>query len=139
MKLCPFCDDAHINRVLDESELVKVMFSNPRLTEGHLLVVSKRHIEEPWDLTTDEYNEIFKFTTKYQQRLASTLGTGCDVRQNYRPFLVQGRLKVDHVHYHLIPRIFEDEIYEKTQIYEKDIFSELTQEEVTKISAILKP
>lgn len=102
-----------MDRLLDESELVKVIFSNPHLTGGHLLVIPRRHVEEPWNLTADEQNEVFRLTTKYQQRLASTLGTGCDVRQNYRPFLVQGRLKIDYIHYHLIPRVFEDEIYEK--------------------------
>ncbi len=61
--------------------------------------------------------------------LASGLATGCDVRQNYRPFLVQGRLKVDHVHFHILPRTFQDELYEKSMRFETDMFQDMTERE----------
>jgi hypothetical protein len=37
---------------------------------------------------------------KYQKLLVERIGEGCDVRENYRPFLQQSQLKIDHVHWH---------------------------------------
>jgi diadenosine tetraphosphate (Ap4A) HIT family hydrolase len=53
--------------------------------------------------------------------------------------LVQGRLKVDHVHYHLIPRTFEDELYKKTLIREKEVFRDVTAQEIAEITKLLNP
>lgn len=126
---CPFCKN-NKERIFSESENVKVIFSDPRLTKGHLLVIPKRHVERTWELTVDEINEIFIFLKDLQKKISETIGTGCDIRQNYRPFMIQNHLKVDHIHFHLIPRTFEDEIYKKTQIFEKEVFQDLTEKEV---------
>src|SRR5688500_10511767 len=92
---CPFCrvveDEKH--RLIHDGKLVIVFLSNPRLTKGHTLVVPKRHVEKPWELTWEERKEIFELLDHYEQKLLSAVGTGCDVRQNYRPFMSQGRLK----------------------------------------------
>lgn len=128
---CPFCEINPIrNRTLQESEHVRVIFSNPRLMKGHLLVIPKRHVEQPWELTEVELKEIFSHIHGLQQKISSTLGTGCDIRQSYRPFMKQGRLKVDHLHFHLLPRTFQDDLYEKSMKYETDIFSELPPKEI---------
>lgn len=137
MATCPFCN-LDKSRVISENDHAKVIFSNPRLTRGHLLVIPKRHVEQPWDTRADERKAIFEFIDKYQKILAEKLGTGCDVRQNYRPFLEQGRLKVNHLHYHLIPRIFEDELYEKSQIHEKDIFADLAENEIVETLMLIE-
>jgi diadenosine tetraphosphate (Ap4A) HIT family hydrolase len=138
MRACPFCYPSVDEHLAAESELVKVIFSNPRLVKGHLLVIPKRHIERPWELTSQEQAEIGAMITTWQRQLLQAIGTGCDMRQNYRPFLVQGRLKVDHVHYDLLPRTFEDELYVKGQVHEKAIFADLTDQEVAEIKGLLK-
>jgi diadenosine tetraphosphate (Ap4A) HIT family hydrolase len=102
-----------------------------------LLVIPKRHIEQPWALTDPEQAEALALITKWQRKLSQTLGTGCDVRQNYRPFLIQGKLKVDHIHYHLLPRHFEDELYAKSQIHEKAIFANLSDREAEEVKSLL--
>lgn len=131
---CPFCELSNKTRTIAENKFARVIFSNPRLTEGHLLVTPKRHVEQPWTLEPNEREDIFELIDKYQKILAEQVGTGCDVRQNYRPFIDQGQLKVNHLHYHLIPRTLEDEIYLKTQIFERDIFKDLSAEEITMIT-----
>lgn len=135
---CPFCDEKIQERVVQESNNARVFFSNPRLTMGHLLVTPKRHVEQPWQLTAQELKEIFAHIHKLQKILSENLGTGCDIRQNYRPFMQQGRLKVDHLHFHLIPRTFKDELYQKSMIFEDEIFKELSSSEVTKVQTILR-
>jgi len=139
MNDCRFCNfDATQNHLLQDGKNVRVIFSNPRLTKGHLLVIPKRHVERPWELTESEHAEIFAFVHDLQRRLSETLGTGCDVRQNYRPFMKQGRLKVDHVHYHLLPRTFQDDLYERSMKYETDIFVELPDDEVIEVQNALQ-
>lgn len=136
---CPFCEiDPTRNRTFQESEHTRVIFSNPRLMKGHLLVTPKRHVEQPWELTEHELKEIFRHIHVLQKKLAEKLGTGCDIRQNYRPFMKQGKLKVDHLHFHLLPRTFQDDLYERSMKYETDIFSDLPVDEVDAVTKLLQ-
>ena len=135
---CPFCTINTVrNRILEEGELTRVLFSNPRLMKGHLLVMPKRHVEQPWDLTADELQEMFLHIHALQKKLSKTLGTGCDIRQNYRPFITQGRLKVDHLHVHLLPRSFEDELYKKSMKFETALFTDVPEGEVDEVRRVL--
>ena len=135
---CPFCNiDKERNKVIKYGKNVFVMFSNPRLMEGHLLVVPKRHVEKLSELNEEERKELFDIVIEYQEKILDNIAEGCDIRQNYRPFQKQDDLKVDHLHIHLQPRKFEDELYQKSQIFEKDVFKELTEEEINKIRSKL--
>jgi diadenosine tetraphosphate (Ap4A) HIT family hydrolase len=62
---------------------------------------------------------------------------GVDVRQNYRPFLAPSKLKVDHVHFHVLPRTNEDELYQKSMKHEADLFAELTTTEKRRFIELL--
>jgi diadenosine tetraphosphate (Ap4A) HIT family hydrolase len=46
-----------------------------------------------------------------------------------------GRTKVNHLHFHLLPRELEDELYEKSMRFEE--FGELTDGEGEKIKGLL--
>jgi len=136
---CPFCNiDKEGTRIIKEGKYNYVYFSNPRLMDGHLLVIPKRHIERLSELSKDEKEELFDLVIEYQEKILENIAKGCDIRQNYRPFQKQDDLKLDHLHIHLQPREFKDELYQKSQIFEKDIFRKLTQEEINKISKLLK-
>ena len=131
---CPFCEiDSAKTRLLETTPKTMVIFSNPRLVPGHLLVIPKRHVEKLSELDIEEKNELFAALTKWQNKIAEKFASGCDIRQNYRPFLPQGRLKIDHLHFHLLPREFEDELYKKSMIHEREIFKDLREEEIEKI------
>jgi len=58
---------------------------------------------------------------------------GGDFILNYRPFMPQNRLKVNHLHIHLRPRELFDKLYKKSQIFETNLFKDLTQEEIKEI------
>lgn len=127
--LCPFC---HIinedkDRVIKEYKTVFVIFSNPRLMKAHLLVIPKRHIEKPSQLTAEERQELFDTVLKYQDIILEKISSGCDIRQNCRPFQPESNLKVNHVHFHLQPRELYDELYQKSQIFEKEVFQQSTE------------
>lgn len=122
---CPFCKiNLEKTRVISESKNILVLLSNPALYRGHCLVVPKRHLENIKELNNNEKKEIFLELIKVEDLLLKKF-SGVDIRQNFRPFLSQGRLKVDHLYFHLIPREFEDVIYTKSQIFEKEIFKDL--------------
>jgi len=105
---------------------------------GHFLVTPKRHIEAPWDLTKDELSDIFDLIFFIEKKLIGKLGDGMDIRQNYRPFLAQSNLKVDHVHFHVYPRYKDDYLHKVSGKFEDDLFTDLDQEELDEVAKLLK-
>lgn len=133
---CPFCDPTE--RTLLENDLARVILSNPRKVPGHFLVTPKRHVEKPWDLKPKELQAIFDLIFEVEQKIIGKLGDGCDVRQNYRPFMKQNELKVDHIHFHVIPRTLNDYIYSVSEKYDTELFAELDDTEREAVSKLLK-
>lgn len=132
---CPFCGADE--RVLAQNEHAQAILSNPRKVPGHVLVIPKRHVEKPWELTNEELRDIFDIVFAVEQKLiAAGLGDGCDVRQNYRPFMKQNQMKVDHVHFHVIPRALEDYIYQVSEKYDTELFAALDKTEATAIAKL---
>jgi len=136
---CPFCNiDPKRSKTVKEGKSVIVILSNPRLVDGHLLVIPKRHVEKLSQLSKKERDELVDTVIEFQEKILSKFSSGCDVRQNCRPFLKESEVKVDHLHIHLLPREFEDELYKKCQVFEKEIFRMLTEEEKEKFVKLFK-
>ena len=133
---CPFCNPQ--DRVLKQNDLAYVILSNPRKVPGHFLVNPKRHIENPWDLTKEELADIFDLIFFVQQKIIGKLGDGTNIRQNYLPFIDQGRVKVDHVHFHVIPRSFNDYLYSTAEKFEADLFADLDDIEAKEVAKLLE-
>lgn len=133
---CPFCDPA--DRVLKENEHAVVILSTPRKVPGHFLVVPKRHVEKPWELTPEELQALFALIFFVEQRIIGKLGDGVDIRQNYRPFMQQSTLKVNHVHFHVYPRSNEDYLYRVSERFETDLFADLDPVEAEEVSRLLE-
>lgn len=133
---CPFCGEK--DRILKENNSARVFLSNPRKVPGHFLVTPKRHVEKPWELKSNELTDIFELIFFIEQKIIGKLGDGCDVRQNYRPFIAQGPLKIDHIHFHVIPRALEDYIYSVSEKYETDLFAALDEKEAEEVAKLLQ-
>ena len=130
---CPFCNlDMEKTRILDETQKTRTIISNPALVKLPLLVIPKKHVEKPSELDKQEREEIFNQIIKFQELLLKKF-SGCDIKQHFKPFLKQDDYKINHLHFHIIPREFEDEIYKKCQINEKQVFKFLNQEELEEI------
>jgi len=123
-------------RVLESNEHANLFLSNPRKIEGHMLVTPKRHIEQPWHITDEELVAVFGLVRVAQQALVKEFGGGVDVKQNYRPFMPQSRVKVDHMHYHVYPRTKEDELYQTSERFEREMFINLPDEEQARIEKL---
>lgn len=131
---CPFCTPQE--RVVKSNTYAQMMLSDPRKVPGHTLVMPKRHVEKPWDLTAEELQDVFELIYFVEQRVIGALGAGCDIRQAYRPFLHQDALKVNHLTFHVIPRAKDDYLYSVSEQYEAGLFAELDdleRDEVTKL------
>lgn len=133
---CVFCHPSE--RVLEENEFAQVILSNPRKVPGHFLVIPKRHIEKPWELTNEELVAVFELIFFVEKKIIGKLGDGADVKQNYRPFLPQSRLKKDHVHFHVYPRSLQDYLYKVAEVYETDLFADLDDYEREEVGKLLK-
>lgn len=133
---CPFCKPEE--KILKQNDLAQVVLSNPRKVPGHFLVVPKRHVEKPWELEPAELQAIFELIFFVEQKVIGKLGDGCDVRQNYRPFMKQSSLKVDHIHFHVIPRTLEDYIYSISEKYDTELFAELDDAERAAVAKVLE-
>jgi ATP adenylyltransferase len=133
---CSFCNPK--DKTLKENELAKIILSNPRKVPGHFLVIPKRHVETPWDLTNEELEHIFQLIFFVEKKIIGKLGEGCDIRQNYRPYLPESRLKVNHVLFHVIPRSLNDYIYKVSEIYETDLFVDLDPLEHDEVAKLLQ-
>jgi len=130
---CPFCEiDKERTRVVKRGKHVLVILSDPRLVDGHLLVMPTRHVERLAELSAEERGELLNTVVKFQEKILSKFAAGCDIRSNYRPFIKQNDLKVNHLHFHLLPRELEDDLYQRCQKFEKEIFKRLTKEELEK-------
>lgn len=137
MTNCPFCNLEE--RVIASNDSANVLLSNPRKTAGHALVTPKRHVEKPWELTNKELQDIFALIWDVEQKLIKAgMGDGVDVRQNYRPFQKQNQLKVDHLHFHVLPRTLNDYIYSVSEKYDTELFADLDNTERAEVTKLLK-
>jgi histidine triad (HIT) family protein len=123
---CVFCD-INNREIIRETENTITILSNPYLMQGHSLVIPKVHVEKLSELPDKIRYELIDETINVQELLMQRLDMpGCDIRCNYRPFMPDSKIKVSHLHFHVIPRYFGDELYEKSMIHEKNVFTNLT-------------
>ncbi len=136
---CPFCTilSEDTERILRETKHTFTILSNPRLMPGHLLVIPKKHVEKFTELSSEETKELFDEAIYWEEKILEKFASGCDISQHLRPFIGQNRLKVNHLHIHIRPREFEDELYQKVQIHEKEVFTDLSEGEFEKFRKIL--
>jgi diadenosine tetraphosphate (Ap4A) HIT family hydrolase len=120
---CPFCHP--LEKIVLQNDYAQVLLSDPRKVPGHILVMPKRHVEKPWDLTSDELRNIFDLIFSVEKKVIGKLGEGCDIRQSYRPFTKQDELKLNHLTFHVIPRAPNDYLYSVSEKYEDGLYAEL--------------
>ena len=130
---CAFCGKLEKkSRIINESKYSFTILSNPALMKGHCLVIPKRHVESLMELSEEEKIDLLSQIIKMEKKLLEKF-PGCDVRQNYRPFQLESSLKVNHLHIHLQPRTLFDELYEKCQKFEGEVFKILSEEEIEEV------
>lgn len=135
---CPFCDIAKEDRILKEGRFAYVIFSNPRLMPGHLLVIPKRHVYQLTELIKEEKEEIFDFLVEFQDKIINKLSAGCDIRLNFKPYVKNSTTHVNHMHFHLLPRESQDELQQKAEQHKDPLYKILSEEEKTQLTSLFK-
>ncbi len=79
------------------------------VTEGHTLVIPKKHYETILDCPEEVLKEIIEIIKKISKPLMESVeATGLNIIQNNYKSAGQA---VNHIHFHLIPRLEGDGIY----------------------------
>lgn len=102
MTRCIFCDIER-GRVIKENSLAFVIADNFPVTEGHSLVIPKRHVEDWFGLTTEEMLDCNKLLAEVRRDLIGEDASisGFNIGANAGAAAGQ---TVFHCHIHLIPR-----------------------------------
>ena len=104
MENCIFCKVAKgeipHNRVFEDENFVAFLDINP-VSDGHTLIIPKKHIVWMQEADDETISGIFKLTKKLMQALKTAMK--CD----YISISIVGK-DVPHFHIHLIPKHLED-------------------------------
>ncbi len=100
---CPFCARVEDeNDLMAESESSACFLDGFPVTEGHRLVVPKRHVARVDELDSSEWADLFDLVRQVSQELAATHGVdGLTIGINSGESAGQ---TVPHAHVHVIPR-----------------------------------
>lgn len=104
---CIFCEIVTTDRVIDQTEHCFVIRDAFPVTEGHTLIIPKRHVADYFDLTSTETSEIQKLLHKHKSQIEQHDQSvdGFNIGINVGATAGQ---TVFHVHVHLIPRRIGD-------------------------------
>jgi diadenosine tetraphosphate (Ap4A) HIT family hydrolase len=106
---CPFCDisrDPSNSRHLAANEYAFVIADGYPVTDGHTLIIPKRHVASFFELGEEERNAMFSLLNESKARLdQESLPAGYNIGINDGSAAGQ---TVPHCHLHLIPRYDED-------------------------------
>lgn len=129
---CAFCElgDEVQARLIRVGQGFISLLSNPRITPGHALVIPKRHIENPVDISLKESLTILSEIKRLQFSVLDRVAPGVDVWQKYEPYALEGHrgTNMHHVHFHVIPRRPDDHLF-MTPDALPDTFLPLSEEE----------
>ncbi|MGV8141424.1 MAG: HIT family protein [Candidatus Woesearchaeota archaeon] len=129
---CRFCKiNPDRNKIVKRFNHCYVLLSNPRIVEGQVLIIPNRHVERISQLKDDELLEMMRVLNEYCDRILK-FADGYMIKNNYMPFLEESERKVNHLHIHIIPRYYHDELYTKAMIHEDKLFKALTDKEYDK-------
>lgn len=103
MEKCIFCEKvSNGQKIIYENELALGIFDEFPVNEGHVLIITKRHVETFFDITKEEQDAMFELARKIKIYLDKqykpdgyNIGFNCGA--------VAGQ-SIMHVHMHLIPR-----------------------------------
>lgn len=103
MRECPFCDPSNYEMI---GHLVFSKTDAYPVSEGHTLVIPKRHVSSYFDVTQDERDELWEMVENIQAELSEKYNPdGFNIGINIGESAGQ---TVSHMHIHVIPRYESD-------------------------------
>ena len=103
---CPFCNLASNVELISETATAVAFLDNFPVSQGHTLIIPKRHVESYFDLTTHEQRALWLLVNRCKSIIEKRYNPdGFNVGINVGEIAGQS---VFHVHIHLIPRYKDD-------------------------------
>lgn len=101
---CEFCNPDKLKwRTINTGDNFISIVSKPCFREGHCLVIPRRHIQSPYELSKEEGPEIMEELGRLGKLLDRGYGTG--IIQKYMPLQSENGVKMNHLHFHVFPRL----------------------------------
>ncbi len=100
---CIFCSEETRSRAVAENETTFALEDRSPVTEGHVLVLPKRHVEDVFDMTEGEVRDAFELLLLLRARILERDSTVLGFNVGANSGRVAGQ-SVMHAHIHLIPR-----------------------------------
>lgn len=98
---CPFCETVKTDKILD-SELCFVRYDQYPVSDGHLLIIPKRHVADYFETTNEEKSALWKMVDNAKKLIEKEKKpNGYNIGINVGSAAGQ---TVFHLHIHLIPR-----------------------------------
>jgi ATP adenylyltransferase len=133
---CVFCNlfsakDRKESLVLFRSKTIFVVMNRYPYTNGHLLIIPRRHIAHFESLNEKEQGQVMKLTSVCLQVLKKTIraqgfNLGCNLER------VAGAGIAEHIHFHVVPRWLGDTNF-MTVVGETRLLSEQLQRTYAKL------
>lgn len=137
--VCAFCEPSGFaERIVCSNEHAIGLLSSPRLSPGHSLVIPRRHVESFDELNVQEVQAIHELISQIYRRLLETVASGVDVWQKTRHRVAQDGFKMNHIHFHVIPSMPQDERYIEVLRWSRDQFEILRDEERAQMLELLQ-
>lgn len=102
MNNCPFCEKLKTIKPILENDLAISFYDEFPVNPGHMLFITKRHVETFFDTTNEEKKAIFELVDKAKAIIDKKFKPdGYNIGLNCGFYAGQ---TVMHIHLHLIPR-----------------------------------
>ena len=100
--MCPFCLPNPLDRIFQTAHFYAI-FDRAPVTDGHILIISKEHRQDLFDLNQEEYRDLCFAVQEAKLRFFPHLGKpdGFNIGANCGEAAGQS---VMHFHLHVIPR-----------------------------------
>ena len=105
---CIFCKIAKNeikNYTIYEDDFIKVFLDANPWTEGHTLIIPKKHYENIFDIPEEELKKIIVIAKKLSVSYKNFFGCDINIVQSNGKYAQQ---EIPHFHMHLIPRFKSD-------------------------------
>ncbi len=105
--ICPFCDDGidAYGEVIFSTSLAYVLTNPDPVLKASVMIMPKRHVESPFDLSEEEWLQIRKLMQKAKSYLEQFAPQGFNMGWNVGEVAGQ---HVPHVHFHVIGRYADE-------------------------------
>ena len=120
--MCIFCniiEGSIPSKKVYEDENILAILDISQATEGHTLVLPKKHYDNILDIDKDTLSSLIEVVRSLSIKIVNNTGAlGCNILNNCGE--VSGQT-VNHIHFHIIPRYKKDDLDIKFPTHELDL------------------